>query len=70
VLDSMKAEFQKRFGSKNVQLMKAIQCCYPKSPNFLEVEHLMPLVTAYHLDRESLAVECTIAQKFLRDKEL
>jgi len=30
----------------------------------------MPLVTAYHLDRESLAIECTIAQKFLRDKEL
>jgi len=70
VLDSMIAEFQKRFGSKNVQLMKAIRCCHPESPNFLEVEHLMSLVTAYHLDRESLAIECSIAQKFLRDKEL
>jgi len=34
VLDSMKAEFQKRFGSKNVQLMKVIRCCHPEYPNF------------------------------------
>jgi len=42
--------------------MKAIWCCHPESPDFLEVEHLMPLVTEYHLDRKSLAVERTIAK--------
>ena len=50
--------------------MKAIQCCHPESPNFLEVEHLMPLITGYHLDRESLTVECTLAKRALKDKEL
>jgi len=49
--------------------MKAIQCCHPGSPNFLEVKHLMPLVGG-DLDRESLTVECTLSKKTLKDKGL
>ena len=68
VLDAIIAEFEKRFGSKNLELMKAIQCCHPESPNFLEVQQLMPLVTYYQLDKESIGVECTLAKRTLKDR--
>ena len=38
VLDAMITELKKRFDSKNLELMRAFQCCVPESPHFLEVK--------------------------------
>ena len=35
ILDAMLSELQRRFADKNLQLMRAIQSCTPKSPHFL-----------------------------------
>ena len=70
VLDAMIQEFQNRFENKNLELMKGIQCCHPESPHFLEINHLMHLVTLYNLNEQSLSMECTIAKRTLKNKEI
>ena len=70
VLDTMILEFQNRFENKNLELMKGTQSCHPDSPHFLEISHLMPLVTMYNLNEQSLSMECTIAKRTFKDKEM
>ena len=67
VLDAMIQEFRDRFEN---QTLEGIQCCHPESPHFLEINHLMPLVTLYNLNKESLSMECTIAKRTLKNKEI
>ena len=66
----MISELQKRFDSKNLELMKAFQCCVPESSHFLEIEHLLPAVAVYQLNKDSLFMECVIAKHTLKDKDI
>ena len=70
ILDAIIKEFNNRFENKNLELMKAIQSCHPESPHFLEINHLIPLVTLYKLNKESLTTECIIAKRTLQNKEI
>lgn len=70
VLDAMITELQKRFDSKNLELMRAFQCCVPESPHFLEIDHLLPVVAFYKLNKDSLSMECVIAKRTLKDKNI
>ena len=51
ILDAMIKEYNDGFEHKNLELMKAIQCCHPESPHFLDIDHLTPLVTLYKLNK-------------------
>ena len=66
----MITELQKRFDSKTLELMRAFQCCVPESPHFLEIDHLLPAVTFYKLNKDSLSMECVIAKRTLKDKSI
>ena len=70
ILDTMISELQKRFDSKNLELMRAFQCCVPESPHFLEIDHLLPAVAVYQLNKDSLSMECVIAKRTLKDKDI
>ena len=51
VLDAVITELHSRFEDKNVQIMRAIQCCNPNSTHFLDVNFLAPLIEIpYFLD--------------------
>jgi len=50
--------------------MKGFQCCVPDTPHFLDIDQLRPVVEMYQLNKESLAMECTIAKRMLKDKEI
>jgi len=67
ILDAVIAEMQCRFDSKNLELMKGLQ---PDSPHFLDIDQLQPVVEIYQLNKESLAMECIIAKRMLKDKEI
>ena len=69
VLDAMISELHSRFEDKNVQIMRAIQCCNPNSTHFLDVDFLVPLIEAYDLSKESLSAECLIAKRMLNGKD-
>ena len=69
ILDAVIAKMQHRFDNKNLKLMNVFQCCAPDLPHFLDIDHLLPVVDLYHLNKESLTMECTIANRMLKDKE-
>ena len=52
VLDAMILKFKNRFENKNLELMKGIYSYHPNSPHFLEISHLMRLVTIHHLNEQ------------------
>ena len=66
VVDCMKAELKKRFNEESKPLMKALSACVPKSPFFLELSNLKPLIDHYKLSEADLKIECIQAQKVLR----
>ena len=69
ILDSILSELKKRFDSKNIGLMKAVQSCSPSSAEFLEMDRLMPLVESYgFIDKELLRMECVLAKRTLANK--
>ena len=55
VLDAVMTELHSRFEDKNVQIMRAIQCCNPNSTHFLDVNFLAPLIEIYNLSRFALS---------------
>ena len=70
VLDAMISELRSRFEDKNVQIMRAIQCCNPNSTHFLDVDSLAPLIESYNLSKDSLSAECLIAKRTLNGKNI
>ena len=70
ILDAMITELQRRFDSKNLELMTSFQCCVPESPYFLDTDHLLPAAEFYKLNKDSLAMECVIAKRTLKDKNI
>ena len=71
ILDAIITELRNRFDSKNLDLMRAIQCCNPLSAQFLDIEHLLPLVESYScLNKEYLTMECRLAKQTLQNKEM
>ena len=72
ILDAIIAEMKKRFDDKNLSLMKAVDCCNPSSSNFLEFNHLLPVVESYSylLNQDLLQMECTLAKQTLHGKEM
>ena len=70
VLDAMISELCSRFEDKNVQIMRAIQCCNPNSMHFLDVDSLAPLIEIYNLSKDSLSAECLIAKRTLNGKDI
>ena len=70
VLDAMISEPCSRFEDKNVQIMRAIQCCNPNSMHFLDVDSLAPLIEIYNLSKDSLSAECLIAKRTLNGKDI
>ena len=60
-MDAFLIELNHRFGEKNVELMKAIHACDPRSSQFLKPEQLQPLVNYYNLDSESVKIEAILA---------
>ena len=63
---------KKQFDDKNVQLMKAVDCCNPSSSSFLEFNCLLPLTNLYSslLNQGLLQIECTLAKHTLQGKEI
>ena len=72
ILDTITAEMKKQFDSKNIELMKAVDCCNPLSLSFLEFNCLLPLVNLYSspLNQDLLQIECTLAKHTLQGKEI
>ena len=70
ILDAIISELQRRFDDKNLELMKVFQCCDPESPHFLESDHLLPVIELYELDKDFLSMECVIAKRTLKNKEI
>ena len=61
----------RRFSEKNLQLMRAIQGCNPKSARFLEYTDLKELALLYGLLSEHddlLSNECLIAKRLLAEQ--
>ena len=61
----MISELRGRFDNKNVEMMRAIQCCNPNSAHFLDINFLAPLIEVYNLSKDSLSGECLIAKRTL-----
>lgn len=70
ILDAMLSELMYRFNDKNLQLMRAIQCCTQPSPHFLEPGSLLPLADCYSLDMNLLQMECSLAKRTLMEKDM
>ena len=51
--------------------IRAIQCCNPSSPQFLEYDHLLPLAELYScLNKDYLMMECLLAKRTVRNKKM
>ena len=70
VLDAFLSELKKRFNSKNLRIMKAVQACNPQSTCFLQSDDLSGLTEAYGIDADAIAVEAPLAKASLRGKEM
>ena len=70
ILDSMLSEIDCRFAEKNLEHMRAIQACSPRSPNFLEPNSVLILAESYGLDIDSLSIECSLAKQTLLGKSM
>ena len=70
ILDAMLSELQRRFADKNLELMRAIQSCSPKSPHFLQPDKLLTLANSYGLDVSSLSMECSLAKRTLQSVDI
>ena len=68
ILDAMISELHGRFDNKNIEMMRAIQCCNPNSTHFLDVNFLAPLIEAYNLSKDFLSAECLITKHTLNGK--
>jgi len=69
ILDAFLMKMNHRFGERNIELMRAIHACNPRSSQFLEPEHLHPLVN-YNLDSESVRMEAILSKQILNQKKL
>ena len=58
ILDAIINELQHRFDSKNLDLMKAFQCCMPDSEHFLEIDNMTSVIEHYKLNKPFLSIEC------------
>ena len=70
IFDAMISELQCRFLDKNLEHMKAVQACSPNSPHFLQPQSLLPLTESHGLDMSLLSIECSLARKTLKTKDL
>ena len=70
VIDSFISEINRRFTTRNLEIMKAIHACSPDSNMFLDPDCLLPMVDAYSLDRYSIRLEATLAKRSLKGKEM
>ena len=55
ILDATINELQHRFDSKNLDLMKAFQCCMPDSEHFLDIDHMTSVIEHYKLNKPFLS---------------
>jgi len=70
ILDSIISKIHKQFDGKNISLMKAAHSCIPFSPEFLDMSRLLPMVEQHtFLDKDLLAMECTLAKHTLAGKD-
>ena len=71
VLDAIISELRNTFDNKNVDLIRAIQCCNPSSSQFLGTYCLLPLIQSYScLNKDHVIMECTLAKRTLQNKEM
>ena len=70
ILDAMLSELRYRFEDKNLEHMRAIQACNPKSKNFLEPTILTEFGEFYHLNTTTLSMESLLAKRTLNGKDL
>ena len=70
ILDAMLSELDRRFAEKNLEHMRSIQVCSPRSPNFLRPNSIRTLAESYGLDMGSLSVECSLAKPTLLGKDM
>ena len=64
VLDAIIAEISRRFGQKNIEVMRPIQACNPKLENFLSLSVLQPFIELYYgMDKESIDMEAKLVRK-------
>lgn len=70
MLDAVLSELRRRFTTKNVSIMKALQSCNPTSIHFLNMAHLQPLIDAYSLDKQALESELPLVKRTLAKKPM
>ena len=70
ILDAILSELDRRFAEKNLEHMRCIQACSPRSPNFLRPNSIRTLAESYSLDMASLCVECSLAKPTLLGKDI
>ena len=70
VIDAFLSELDRRFSEKNKFIMQALQACCPRSSNFLELDHLQPLISTYNLDESTLEMEVSLAKRSLVNVEI
>ena len=63
ILGAIISELRNKFDNKNLDLMRAIQCCNPSSSQLLEIDYLLPLIESYScLNKDHVTMECTLAK--------
>ena len=69
VLDHILSEMERRFSERNLEIMKGLQACSPKSSHFLDFSELDALSKFYGLSGDGLfSTECVLAKRCLTDK--
>lgn len=70
VLDHMLFELERRFSSKNLDLMRAVDACSPSSDNFLDSSLLSSFASLYGICSDRVENECLLAKPVLNEKEV
>ena len=68
ILDCILLEFKERFSDNSLQIMRAVQCCSPISPDFLDPEELFQFSQLYNIN-VTLETESTLAKATIESKE-
>uniref|UniRef100_A0A1X7U3I1 HAT C-terminal dimerisation domain-containing protein n=1 Tax=Amphimedon queenslandica TaxID=400682 RepID=A0A1X7U3I1_AMPQE len=70
VINSFLAEISRHFDANNLNIMKAIESCYPTTKFFLKTDSLQPLIDSYDLPKDKIEMEASLAKRILEGKEL
>ena len=70
ILDKLSCEFNERFNSSNMDIMRSLSALDPRSNNFLNVDEIRPFAEHYEIDMEGLSIEMRHAKRMVDRNEV